>query len=149
MHLRQCSVRGVFVMVSDQGTAPTVVLDVNEDACIPIFIGLWEAISISQGLRGDVLSRPITHDLFIELINRYAIRLTALHIDALEDGVFYAKLLFAGDRGNESIDCRPSDGIAIALRAQVPVCVDEDVIEKAGVDRKLLADMRDVATYFN
>jgi bifunctional DNase/RNase len=149
MQLRQCSIRGVFVMVSDQGAAPTVVLDVDEETCIPIFIGLWEAISISQSLRGDVLSRPITHDLFIDLMNRYAIRLTALHIDAIDEGVFYAKLLFSGDCGKESIDCRPSDGIAIALRANAPVCVDEDVIEKAGVNRKLLADMRDVATYFN
>ncbi|NYT06201.1 MAG: bifunctional nuclease family protein [Methanomicrobiales archaeon] len=148
MNLRECTVRGVFVMVTDQAAAPTVIIDVDTESCIPIFIGLWEAISIFQAIRGEIPSRPLTHDLFIELMEHYGITLSSVHIDALENGIFYAKLLFNGTSSEKAIDCRPSDGIAIALRAQVPLFIDDAVIQDASVDRKTLSDLRDVSTYF-
>ena len=88
-----CRVRGVFLSMSEQGAAaPTVLLEIPSGDCIPIYIGLWEAISIRNAIKGEVLPRPITHDLFVEVLKRFNATVTALSIDSLEDGIFYAKL---------------------------------------------------------
>ena len=93
MDLIPCSVRGVFVAVSPAGASPVVLLDLGDDTCLPIYIGLWEAISINTALNNEIAPRPQTHDLFLEFLNRYQVTLRALHIDSLEDGVYYANLM--------------------------------------------------------
>jgi len=70
--------------VSEMGAAPTVLLDIGGESMVPIYIGLWEAISISNALNSEVLPRPITHDLIIEVFRNFEIALDALHIDALD-----------------------------------------------------------------
>jgi bifunctional DNase/RNase len=128
-----CGIKGVFVAVSAHGTSPTVLLDAGADLCIPIFIGLWEAISINNALNKEVSPRPLTHDLFIEFLNRYHISMRALHIDSLDDGVFYAKLMLDHENREEILDCRPSDGIAIAIRCGAGIFLDKSVIESSSV----------------
>ena len=148
MDLVKCSVQGVFISVTEIGTAPTVVLDVGDGSCIPVYIGLWEAISISNALNKEVLPRPITHDLFIELLKNFELALEELHIDSLEDGVYYAKMVIRkGDR-QELLDCRPSDGIAIALRADAPILIDDDVIKAAAIKKENLPNVVDINSYF-
>ncbi|WP_333582900.1 bifunctional nuclease family protein, partial [Methanoculleus bourgensis] len=95
MTAQRCRVQGVFMSVSEMGAAPTVVLDAGGDSTIPIYVGLWEAISINNALNSEMLPRPITHDLIVDLFRRFDITLDALHIDSLEEGVFYAKLLLS------------------------------------------------------
>lgn len=147
MELQRCSVEGVFISLTDRGNAPTVLLGVGDNAFIPIYIGLWEAISITNALTHETLPRPITHDLVTELFIRFSMNLQELHIDAIEDGVFFAKLIVRSNDQEEVIDCRPSDGIAIALRLKSPILISEEVVSKAAVQREALEKMVDIKTY--
>ena len=133
MDLIPCSVRGVFVAVSPAGTSPAVLLDLGNDTCLPIYIGLWEAISINTALNNEIAPRPLTHDLVLEFFNRYQVTLRALHIDSIEDGIFYANLMLCRDNQEEMIDCRPSDGIAIAIRCKSDIFIERAVAESSGL----------------
>jgi bifunctional DNase/RNase len=128
----RCEVKGVYVAMSDSATVPLVILSDGSDRFLPIFIGIWEAVSINSAKTKEVLPRPFTHDLFIDLLSRFSIVLRSLQIDSIEDGVYYAQLSLATERREEYLDCRPSDGIALALRAAVPIFVEESVFTSAG-----------------
>jgi bifunctional DNase/RNase len=131
--------------MSEQGAAaPTVVLELPGGDCIPIYIGLWEAISIRNAIKGEVLPRPITHDLFVEVLRRLHATVAGLSIDSLEDGIFYAKLQVKMDGVVEVVDCRPSDGIAIALRTDAPITVGEGVVSRASKRRDDLPNLQDL-----
>ena len=147
MTAQSCRVQGVFMSVSEMGAAPTVILDAGRDSTIPIYVGLWEAISISNALNSEMLPRPITHDLIIEVFRNFEITLDALHIDSLEEGVFYAKLLLRQGSRTEIMDCRPSDGIAIALRYRAPIMIENTVVETAAVKKDDLPRMVDLKEY--
>jgi bifunctional DNase/RNase len=142
-----CSVLGVFMAMTERGGAPTVVMETDEDRCVIIYVGLFEALSISHALKGETLPRPITHDLFIDLLEKFSISVLSLHIDSLDDGVFYSKLTCTGEHDKQAIDCRPSDGIAIALRAEAPILIDKRVVESAGVTRDEIVDMKDISNF--
>ena len=60
-------------------------------SALPIYIGLWEAISINTALNNEISPRPLTHDLFLEFLNRYEVTLKALHIDSLDNGISVCK----------------------------------------------------------
>jgi uncharacterized protein len=144
----RCEVKGVFVAVSEGATVPLVVLTDGDEALhLPIFIGLWEAISINSAKIKEVLPRPFTHDLFLELLDKFSISLRFLQIDSIENGVFYAQLVLSADHHEEYIDCRPSDGIALALRGEVPIFVDETVLLSAGQRIQDLPKMVDLSTF--
>ena len=128
----RCEVKGVFVATDEAATAPLVLLADGSDRMLPIFIGLWEAVSINSAQNNEVLPRPFTHDLFLDLFSKFSITFRFLQIDCVEDGVYYARLVLSDETREEYIDCRPSDGIAIALRAGVPVFVEEDVLATGG-----------------
>ncbi|HVP25027.1 MAG TPA: bifunctional nuclease family protein [Methanomicrobiales archaeon] len=145
MDEQRCRVRGVFLSMSEAGAAaPTVLLDLPGGDCIPIYIGLWEAISIRNAIKGEVLPRPITHDLFVEVLRRLHATVTALSIDSLEEGIFFAKLHVKMDGVVEVVDCRPSDGIAIALRTDAPITVEESVVSLARKKREDLQNLQDL-----
>ncbi|MGA9086884.1 MAG: bifunctional nuclease family protein [Methanoregula sp.] len=142
----RCEVRGVFVAINDSATVPVVVLTDGAGRLMPIFIGLWEAVSINSAHNKEVPPRPFTHDLFLDLMNRFSISVHHLQIDSAEEGVYYAQLVLAADDRNECLDCRPSDGIAVALRASAPIFVDEGLIATA--DRRgAVSDMVDLSTF--
>lgn len=144
----RCEVKGVFVALSEGATVPLVVLTDGDDVIhLPIFIGLWEAISINSAKIKEVLPRPFTHDLFLELLDKFSISLRFLQIDSIENGVFYAQLVLSADHHEKYIDCRPSDGIALALRGEVPIFVDETVLLSAGQKIQDLPKMVDLSTF--
>jgi uncharacterized protein len=143
----RCEVKGVFVTMNDATTVPLVVLTDGGEQSLPIFIGLWEAVSINSAKNKEVLSRPFTHDLFLDLIVKFSISVHYLQIDSLEDGVYYAQLVLSADHHKEYLDCRPSDGIALALRADVPIFVDENVLASAGQKSVDLPPMVDLSTF--
>jgi len=143
----RCEVRGVFVACNTTTTVPLVVLADGEGRVLPIFIGLWEAVSINSAKNREVLPRPFTHDLFIDMMTKFRITLRFLQIDSIDDGVYYAQLVLAADNHEEYIDCRPSDGIALALRGEVPIFVEESVLAEAGQKSGDLQDIVDLATY--
>ena len=143
----RCEVRGVFVATSDAATVPLVVLSAGEDLQLPIFIGLWEAIAINSAINREVMPRPFTHDLFLDLMAKFSITLKYLQIDCIENGVFFAGLVFSANHQDEYIDCRPSDGIAVALRGNAPVFVDESVLATAGQKSSELPQITDLSTF--
>jgi hypothetical protein len=144
MDLVQCRVHGAFLSVNESSSAPAVVLDVGNGSFITVYIGLWEAMSIGHALEKGISIRPITHDLFMEVMKTFHISVEALHIDALEEGVYYGKMILAQDTTRQIIDCRPSDGIAIALRADAPILVDREVVQNAAVPREKLPQLVDL-----
>jgi len=147
MDLLPCRVKGVFVAVTPAGTAPTVILEAGDDTCLPIYIGLWEAISINTALQSEVSPRPLTHDLFPELFGRFSVSLKALHIDSIEGGVFYANLVLCRNNHEDIIDCRPSDGIAIALRCNSPIFLERAVIEESGLKPEQMPAFIDLQSF--
>jgi bifunctional DNase/RNase len=147
MDYHRCSVQGVYITQTEQGNAPTVLLQMENMHFMPIYIGLWEAISITNALNQETLPRPITHDLFTDLFSRLSIAMVALRIDALDEGVFFANLIIRQGDHEEMLDCRPSDGIAIALRMKAPILVARDVVGKAAVEREKLEKMVDLKSY--
>ncbi|MGB8220806.1 MAG: bifunctional nuclease family protein [Methanoregula sp.] len=127
----RCQVRGVFVAINDAATVPVVVLTDGTGRLMPIFVGLWEAVSINNAQNNVVPPRPLTHDLFLDLMERFSIGVHHLQIDSADEGVYFAQLVLAADGREECLDCRPSDGIAVALRAGAPIFVDEELLAAA------------------
>src|SRR5512136_3138463 len=143
----RCEVQGVFVAFSDPATVPLVILADGDGRVLPIFIGIWEAVSINSAKIKEVLPRPCTHDLFVDLCAKFAITLRSLQIDSIDNGVYYAQLVLVSDHHEEYLDCRPSDGIALALRAEIPLYVDENVLASAGQKSVDLQNIVDLATF--
>ncbi len=143
----RCEVKGVFVAMGNAATVPLVVLSDGNGRLLPIFIGIWEAVSINSAQIKEVLPRPFTHDLFIDLCARFSIALRYLQIDSIDDGVYYAQLVISTGQQEEYLDCRPSDGIALALRGDIPIFVEECVLSSAGQLPEELPDMVDLSTF--
>jgi uncharacterized protein len=143
----KCDVQGVFVAFNDATTVPLVLLIDGDGRVLPIFIGIWEAVSINSAKIKEVLPRPFTHDLFVELCAKFKITLRSLQIDSIDNGVYYAQLVLGSDHHEEYLDCRPSDGIALALRADIPIFVDESVLAAAGQKSADLQNIMDLATF--
>ena len=93
-----------------------------------------EASAIKMKISGIEVPRPLTHDLLVSVIQAMEGQLTRLLIDRLETNTFFAKLEIKRTSGDiKLIDCRPSDGIAVAVRTKCPIFVDEEVLTKASM----------------
>lgn len=107
--------------------------DVDGERQLPIWIGPCEAEAITIELQDVEMARPVTHDLLKNSIAELGGTVSHILINELRDQVFYARL-FVDLKGEMlEIDCRPSDAIAVAVRAKVPIFVDEEVMEEAGI----------------
>jgi len=142
-----CTVRGVFMAITGAGAAPVVILDAGERGSIPIYIGLWEALAIHNQLQHIVVPRPLTHDLIQDILEQFGITVTRLQIDAIEDGIYYAQLHLKNSGYDGAIDCRPSDGIAIAMRAGAPIIASEEVVASAAMLPEDLPELIDLQHY--
>lgn len=111
---------------------PIVILkDMDNNKAIPIWIGLFEASAIATELKKIVFPRPMTHDLFIEFMRSFNVTVERIEIVDIRSNTFYANIYMNKEGHDFTIDARPSDAIAIALRANAPIFVDEIVIEKS------------------
>jgi bifunctional DNase/RNase len=111
---------------------PIVILkDMQEKKAIPIWIGLFEASAIATELEKITFSRPMTHDLLTDILRVLGVEVTKIEINDLRNNTFFANICLVKDGKNLVIDARPSDAIAIALRANAPIFVDDKVIEKS------------------
>lgn len=98
---------------------------------LPIWIGKPEAQAIYMGMKGIVYERPLTHDLIKSILDAFDIKLEKIVINALKDTTYYARLLFRDKEGNlYSVDARPSDSIAIALRTGSKIFVAEEIMQR-------------------
>jgi len=123
----------IAVMVDQDTQQPTVLLQGNRDKrSVALAIGLAEATGIAVPLQGVTPPRPLTHDLFLTLFGRLKVTLTRVVITDLRDDIFYAIVYLNAGGPELQLDARPSDAIALAIRAKVPVLVEERVFDKAG-----------------
>lgn len=121
----------IGVRVEQPQNAPVLLLRESEgDRYLPIWIGQTEATAIALEQQGVEPARPLTHDLIKNLIEAFGRTLEEVRIVDLREGTFYADLVFDGDT---RVSARPSDSIAIALRAGVPIFAEESVLVEAGL----------------
>jgi hypothetical protein len=120
----------VGVRIEFPSNQPVLILrEINSPRFLPLWIGAPEANAISLTLDEVEVMRPMTHDLLHDVIANFDDELTAVTITELVDGVFYALLQFAD---HDPVSARPSDAVALALRADVPIFVADEVMETAG-----------------
>jgi len=113
-------------------STPIVILkDMEEKKAIPIWIGLFEASAIATRLENISFSRPMTHDLIKNIIDKLEAKLLKVEINDLKNNTYYAEMHLAQETGVIVIDARPSDAIAVALRTDAPIYVDDNVIERS------------------
>ena len=111
---------------------PIVILkDLDEKKAIPIWIGLFEASAIATELEKISFSRPMTHDLIYEILKTINVEVIKIEIHDLRNNTFFANIHLLKDNEIMVVDSRPSDAIALALRAKAQIFVDEKVIEKS------------------
>ena len=106
---------------------------INSERVIPIFIDYLQAQSMATALFNYKMGRPLTHDLINSIFKKCNIRLVNIIIDNVHLDTYYSKLVIDHNGKNEFVDARPSDAIALALRFQASIFVEEHVIEKAGM----------------
>ena len=107
-----------------------ILQDEEKNSTLPIWIGPFEAQAISMGKAGTPPERPQTHDLFVSLLDYLRIRILSAVIEKVEEGTFFSTIHLLSESSEFSIDARPSDAVAIAIRAQVPIYVKEEVIHQ-------------------
>jgi bifunctional DNase/RNase len=100
---------------------------------LPIWIGAAEADAIAVKLQGTSVLRPLTHDLMQSVIDALGGKVNSIIVSDLQKDVFFAKIVLNRDGEQVEIDSRPSDAIALAVRAQVPIYAEEDVLNRGGV----------------
>lgn len=110
-----------------------ILADSEEHRLLPIWIGPYEAQSIAMALRDEDFERPLTHDLLLSVIEAFGYELQRVDVTRLEDRTFYGVLGLARGDDFMQIDTRPSDAIALALRADAKIFVAEEVLEKASI----------------
>jgi bifunctional DNase/RNase len=112
--------------------SPIVILRDKENLnTLPIWIGMLEANAIAAGLEHLKLPRPMTHDLFKNLLDQIGVKLLRVEVTDIRDNTYFAALHMEVGGNSVVIDSRPSDAIAIAIRMEVPIMVRDAVIEKA------------------
>ncbi len=124
--------RVVGIRVEPPQSQPVLLLrEVDGERYLPIWIGQSEAASIALRQKGGIEPpRPLTHDLIVNLIREFGQTLLEVRIVDMQEGTFYAEMIFSGDL---RVSARPSDSIAVAMRAEVPIIADEEVLAEAGL----------------
>jgi bifunctional DNase/RNase len=125
--MREVTVAGIRMI---EATNEIVLLLAESNRQLPIWIGSPEAAAIALSQQGVTAPRPLTHDLIRNLLEELGAPCVRVEVTALVDGVFHAQLVLAT---GQRIACRPSDGVAVALRAAVPIMVDDDVLDAAAI----------------
>lgn len=121
------------IIIDEKRQDQVIVLkEKNGVKTLPIVIGLLEASSIKMKLSGIQAPRPLTHDLLYSVIESLKVKVEKIVIDKLENNTFYAKMFIVSEnQETKIIDARPSDSIALAVRAKAPIFVEEEVLEQS------------------
>ena len=117
------------------GKQPIVLLKTSDgNKFLPIWIGHPEAAAILMKLQGAATPRPMTHDLITDMLSQLEARVIRIAVTELRENTFYAVITVSVDGGEIEIDSRPSDAIALAVRAGAPIYAAESVIEESAIE---------------
>jgi hypothetical protein len=117
------------------GKQPIVLLKTADgNKILPIWIGHPEAAAILMKLQGAATPRPMSHDLFTDILSQLEARVVKIAVTELRENTFYALITVAVDGTEIEIDSRPSDAIALAVRAEAPIFAAESVIEESAIE---------------
>ncbi|HHN46883.1 MAG TPA: bifunctional nuclease family protein [Planctomycetes bacterium] len=119
--------RVMLVETSDQQVV--VLQEKDGERSFPIVIGIFEAVAIHRVLRQEEAPRPMTHDLLVNLIDALGGKVQKLVVRDIVDGTFLGSLMIETRDGVKEVDCRPSDGLSVAVRTSCPILVDERVFK--------------------
>jgi len=121
-----------------------ILKDPEGDRYLPIWIGAWEASAIAMRLQGLTAERPLTHDLFAAALDRLGVRVERVVINELTDETYHARIHLERDGVQVEVDARPSDALALAVRAEVPIYAADEVLAQAALaadpDEEAVAD---------
>jgi bifunctional DNase/RNase len=122
-----------------KNSSPVVLLkETDSTRALPIWIGLYEANAIATCLAGIEPPRPMTHDLLYNTLQKAGYKVNSVVITELKDNTFYATIELSSDEGKLEVDSRPSDAIALAVRAESQILVNENVLEQSAIDLSTL-----------
>jgi bifunctional DNase/RNase len=120
------------IIINEVDESQIIVLkEVEGDRSFPIVIGIFEAASINRRVKGEQSLRPLTHDLITSVVELMGGEIQDIVISDLKEHTYFARLRVRKDGELIEVDCRPSDAIALAVTAKVPVYVSEDVLGEA------------------
>jgi bifunctional DNase/RNase len=120
------------IIINEIGEQQIILLnEVEGERSFMIVIGMYEVLSIDSRVKGKQWPRPMTHDLICSVIDHLGGDLQDIYINELREHTYFAKLRVRRDGEIVEVDCRPSDAIAVAVTAKVPIYVAEDVLEEA------------------
>jgi bifunctional DNase/RNase len=137
MSLVRLNIKGISYSQTQNGAYALILSEEDGDRKLPIVIGAFEAQSIAIALENDIRPpRPLTHDLFKTFADRYGILVKQVIIHKLVDGVFYSSIIAEREGGEEILDARTSDAIALALRFNAPIFTYKDILNQAGIHLK-------------
>ncbi len=142
------NVRGVYFVSTITGPQAVVFLSDNGDRMVPIYIGPAEAISIDIALRKETTPRPMTHDLVKSIMENFSINIDRIIIDDLDEQVFYARLMLRNGAREIEIDARPSDCIALAVRSNANIFIEQGILDKVSIDRKDIEAAGNIEDFF-
>ena len=129
----EVKVEAIRLSLMSPGHQVIILKDVDAERFLPIFIGKPEGDAIILALREEDMSRPLTHDLALHVLDALKGRVGHILINDLSNNHFQALVVLQVDDKELTVDSRPSDAIAIAVRAGCPIFVDEDVMDAASV----------------
>ena len=121
--------------VDDDSNSPILLLASDDDSRImPIWVGSIEAVNIAYAKDNVITSRPLTHELLINIIESLDAKVSELCIDDVVDNTFHAHLIIETSNGNISVPCRPSDGVSIAIRSDAPISIYKDIFDTISIE---------------
>jgi uncharacterized protein len=127
----QCEILGLSSSPSTGGAYAILLREIGAARRLPIIIGAFEAQAIALEIEGIKPPRPLTHDLLKHLIDNLGGNVTGVIVDELRENTFYAKIILEVSGLTNEVDARPSDAIALAVRARAPIYVAESVMDSA------------------
>lgn len=130
------------IMITPQTKIPCIILK-NNTTIIPIWIGVAEATSILAKLENAEVLRPLSHDLMKNMLEALDVKVKKIEVTDIRDNTYFALIYFDKDGQEITVDARPSDAIALAVRVNVPIMVSESVIKKT--KDEITANLRNVS----
>lgn len=118
----------------NRGEQVIVLKEKGGNRLLPIVIGIMEVTAIKMNISGITPPRPMTHDLFYTAIKKLGAKIDRIVITKLEQNTFFAKLILQIDSRFEEVDARPSDSIALAIRAKAPIFVEDQILNSVSTN---------------